>query len=96
MSSDSKRLEWFRQFRSEVRGSNDYLIIGIDVAKEKHHAFFGTSGDRTLYKRFVLPNTREGFERLRELTRDLQQRHGLSGGLPGIQWVTGSMSRPPR
>ncbi len=93
MSSDSKRLEWFRQFRSEVRGSNDYIIIGIDVAKEKHHAFFGTSDGRTLYKRFVFPNTRDGFERLRELARDLQQRHGLSERVFGLE-PTGVYHKP--
>ncbi len=93
MNSDVKRLEWFRQFRSEVRGSNDYLVIGIDVAKEKHHAFFGTSGGTTLYKRFVFANTREGFERLRELARDLQQRHGLSERVFGLE-PTGVYHKP--
>jgi len=93
MNSDAKRLEWFRQFRSEVRGSNDHLVIGIDVAKEKHHAFFGTSGGRTLYKRFVFTNTREGFERLLGLARDLQQRHGLSERVFGLE-PTGVYHKP--
>ena len=37
---DVIRLEKFRQFRKEIRGSKEYLIVGIDVAKEKHYAFF--------------------------------------------------------
>jgi len=45
---DDIRLEEFRQFRKEIRGSKDYLIVGIDVAKEKHHAFFGTAAGKTL------------------------------------------------
>ena len=37
-----QRLEAFRQLKSEVRGSEMYLLVGIDVAKDRHHAFFGT------------------------------------------------------
>jgi transposase len=40
---DRSRLEDFRQFRKEVRGSSEYLLVGIDVAKDKHYAFFGTA-----------------------------------------------------
>jgi hypothetical protein len=36
------RLSEFRQLKKEIRGSDKHLIIGIDVAKEKHYAFFGT------------------------------------------------------
>ena len=45
---DRSRLEEFRQFRKEVRGSSEYLLVGIDVAKDKHHAFFGTATGKTL------------------------------------------------
>ncbi len=31
---DGTRLEEFRQFRREVRGSSKYLLVGIDIAKE--------------------------------------------------------------
>ena len=41
--TDRIRLEEFRQFKKEVRKSAEYLIVGIDVAKDKHHAFFGTA-----------------------------------------------------
>ena len=44
------RLIEFRQVKQEIRGSKDYLIVGIDVAKEKHHAFFGTATGKTLFK----------------------------------------------
>ena len=39
METDS-RLESFRQLRKEIRGSKEYLIVGIDIAKEQHNAFF--------------------------------------------------------
>ena len=37
------RLEVFRQLKEEISGSQDYFIVGIDVAWDKHHAFFGTA-----------------------------------------------------
>ncbi len=45
---ERNRILRFRQFRREVRGSEDYLLVGVDVGKEKHHAFFGTAMGRTL------------------------------------------------
>jgi len=45
---DSIMLEQFRQIRKEIRGSEHYLIVGIDVAKNKHYAFFGTATGKTL------------------------------------------------
>ena len=50
---DGSRLEAFRQLRQEIRGSREHLIVGIDVAKDRHHAFFGTATGRTLLRRLV-------------------------------------------
>ena len=50
---DVIRLEQFRQFKKNIRGSEDYLIVGIDVAKHKHSAFFGTPTGQTLLRRLV-------------------------------------------
>ena len=36
---DTIRRDQFVQILSEIRGSDDYLVVGIDVAKDKHHAF---------------------------------------------------------
>jgi transposase len=48
----------------EVRGSSEYLLVGIDVAKEKHYAFFGTAQGKTLLRRLVFENNIEGFRKL--------------------------------
>ncbi len=48
---DRTRVEEFRQFRKEVRGSEKYLIVGIDIGKEKHHGFLGTATGQTLFRR---------------------------------------------
>ena len=50
---DRNRLEEFRQLRQEVRHSEEYLIVGIDIAKDRHYAFFGTATGKTLLKRIV-------------------------------------------
>ena len=50
---DGTRLEEFRQFRKEVRRSSEYLLAGIDIAKDKHSAFFGTARGKTLLRRLV-------------------------------------------
>jgi len=39
------RLEEFRQLRREVRHSEKYLIVGIDIAKDQHHAFWDSDGE---------------------------------------------------
>ena len=50
---DSIRLDQFRQIKKEIRGSSDYLIVGIDVAKHKNYAFYGTATGDTLLKRMI-------------------------------------------
>jgi len=57
MKTENIRLEEFRQLRNEIRGSTKHLLVGIDIAKEKHYAFFGTATGKTLYKRFVFDVT---------------------------------------
>ena len=61
---DDIRLGEFRQLKKEIRGSREYLIVGIDVAKEKHHAFFGTATGKTLLRRLVFENSMTGFSRM--------------------------------
>jgi hypothetical protein len=41
------RLAEFRQLRKDIRGSEEHLIVGLDVAKERHKAFFGTATGET-------------------------------------------------
>ncbi|MBM3299584.1 MAG: IS110 family transposase [Deltaproteobacteria bacterium] len=79
------RLEAFRQLKNEIRGSKQYLIVGIDAAKERHHAFFGTSTGKTLFKRLVFENNKEGFERLLVHTEALKARHGLEKVVFGME-----------
>jgi len=62
--NNRNRLEEFRQLRKQIRQSEEHLIVGIDIAKEQHHAFFGTATGKTLLRRLVFSNDGEGFRRL--------------------------------
>jgi transposase len=90
---DAIRLEQFRQFKEEIHGSKEYLVVGIDVAKEKHHGFFGTATNKTLLRRLVFGNDIEGFEKLLEQTEGLRVQHGLSKVVFGLE-PTGDYHKP--
>jgi transposase len=79
------RLKEFRQLKKEIRGSKEYLIVGIDVAKERHHAFFGTASGKTVLRRLVFDNSREGFEKLGMQAEALRVQHGLTKVVFGLE-----------
>ncbi len=79
------RLEEFRQLRKEIRQSEEHLIIGIDIAKDRHHAFFGTATGKTLLRRIVFSNDHEGFRKLLDQTEALRVQHGLKKVVYGME-----------
>jgi len=83
--TDRIRLEEFRQFKKEIRGSTEYLIVGMDVAKDKHHAFLGTATGKTLFRRLVFENNLEGFEKLLVQVEALKVQHGLRQVVFGLE-----------
>jgi transposase len=87
------RLEEFRQLRREIRQSEEHLIVGIDIAKEHHHAFFGTARGKTLLRRLVFSNDSEGYRKLLEQAEALRVRHGLKKVVYGME-PTGNYHKP--
>jgi transposase len=83
--ANRNRLEAFRQLRKEVRHSEEYLIVGIDIAKDRHYAFFGTAAGKTLLKRLVFSNDHEGFRRVLDHAEALQVQHGLKKVVYGME-----------
>jgi len=79
------RLEEFRQLRGEIRHSEEYLIVGMDIAKDRHYAFFGTATGETLLKRIVFSNDHEGFRKLLDQTEALRVQHGLKKVVYGME-----------
>lgn len=84
-NSNLSRLEEFRKLKNDIRGSDVHLVVGIDVAKEKHHAFFGTAKGRSLLRRLIFDNNREGFETLLQRTRAIMTQEGLGTVVFGVE-----------
>jgi transposase len=93
MEDVTDSLALFRKMKDSVRGSAKHLLVGIDVAKNKHHAFFGTPNGRTLRKNMVFDNSLKGFESLRGLAGDLKIQHGLVEVVYGLE-PTASYHKP--
>jgi transposase len=85
MKTEDIRLEEFRKLKKEIRGSDKHLLAGIDIAKEKHNVFFGSATGKTLLKRFVFDNNREGFEKLLAESAAIKQQHNLSQIVFGME-----------
>jgi len=83
--TERNRLEAFRQLRKEIRHSEEYLVVGIDIAKERHHAFFGTARGRSLLRRLVFSNDHEGFRKLLDQAEALRVQHGLKKVVYGME-----------
>ena len=92
-TNEAIRYEQFCQFQAEIRSSGDYLIVGIDVAKERHHAFFGTAAGRTLLRRLLFDNNQSGFKQLITRASQLQVAHGLDRVVYGLE-PTGNYHKP--
>ncbi len=69
----------------EIRGSTEYLIVGLDIAKEKHNAFFGTATGNVLFRGMFFDNTLEGFRKLLAQVEALKTEYGLSKVVFGLE-----------
>jgi transposase len=83
--TERNRLEEFRQLKKEIRHSWEYLIVGIDIAKDRHHAFFETATGKTLLRRMVFSNDHEGFRKLLDQAEALRVQHGLKKVVYGME-----------
>jgi len=82
---DRIRLDDFRQLKKEIRGSKEHLIVGIDVAKNKHNAFMGNANGKTLFKRMVFTNDIEGFTKLLNYAEAVKVKHALDKVVFGLE-----------
>jgi transposase len=82
---DRSRLEEFRQLKKEIRGSERHLIVGIDIAKDRHHAFLGTAAGKTLLKRLVFENNHDGFEKLLRYVEAEKTQNALESVVFGLE-----------
>jgi len=82
---DVARFAQFCKLRSEIRGSGKYLIVGIDIAKDKHHAFFGTPNGKSLWRRLIFTNDIVGYDRLVDQVNTLTTQHQLEQVVFGLE-----------
>jgi transposase len=85
MKTETERLAAYRQLRTEIRGSDKYLIVGVDVAKDTHHAFIGTPTGKMLSKQLRFANNREGFELLTSRVETLRLQQHLEQVVYGLE-----------
>ncbi|MEJ2202153.1 MAG: IS110 family transposase [Desulfuromonadaceae bacterium] len=57
----------------------------MDVAKNRHHAFFGTSTGHTLWKKLIFDNSIQGFNRLQDMANNLMTQNGLQTCVYGVE-----------
>jgi transposase len=87
------RRKQFCQIVSEIRKSNEYVIVGIDVAKEKHHAFMGTATGKSLLRKLIFENNIDGISRLLKTVEAIKVQNGLSKIVYGLE-PTGNYHKP--
>ena len=82
---DSRRIDQLRQTKSSIRGSNEHLIVGIDIAKNKHYAFFGNANGKSFLKKFVFNNDIEGLSNLLNKAETIQRKHKFTEIIFGVE-----------
>ena len=87
------RRDQFCQIKSEICGSDEYLVVGLDVAKDKHHAFMGSAKGKSLLRRLVFENNLEGFRKLLERSEAIRIQNALSKVVFGME-PTGNYHKP--
>lgn len=93
MDDEVTRYQQYCQLRKDIRASAEHLIVGIDTAKDKHHAFFGTAKGKTIFKRLIFSNDITGFDKLLSHVGSLQVQNGLTKTVFGLE-PTGNYHKP--
>ena len=82
---DVRRISQFSHFRKEIRGSKIHLIVGIDIAKDRQHAFFGTANGKSLWRRLIFSNNITGYNWLVEQVCTLLPQYQLEQAVFGME-----------
>jgi len=87
------RRKQYCQIVKEITGSDQYLVVGIDVGKDKHHAFMGTPTGKSLLRKLIFENNIDGFSRLLKTADAIKVQNGLSKIIYGLE-PTGNYHKP--
>jgi transposase len=88
-----QRVEAFRRLRSGIRGSEEYLVVGIDAAKGRHVVHFGTPQGKVVGRSKSYPTTSAGLRQMCARSRALQEAEGLPEVVFGVE-PTGPYHKP--
>ena len=81
------------QIIKEISGSDKYLVVGIDVGKETHHAFMGSATGVSLYRKLIFENNLNGFTRLMNTVNQVKVQHDFLNVVFGLE-PTGNYHKP--
>jgi len=87
------RRKQYCQIVKEITGSDQYLVVGIDVGKDKHHAFMGSATGKALFRKLVFENNLDGFSRLLKTADAIKVQNGLCKIVYGLE-PTGNYHKP--
>ena len=87
------RRRQYCQIVKEITGSDQYLVVGIDVAKEKHHAFMGSATGKSLFRKLIFENNLDGFSRLLKTAEAIKSQNSLCKIVYGLE-PTGNYHKP--
>ena len=93
MSKINDRRAYFELIKKTVKEAQDYLLIGVDVAKEKCDACFMISSGRILNKHLKFENTKSGFEAFFDKIKQYQQALSPELTVVGVE-TTGNYMIP--
>jgi len=88
-----QRYARFVQVKQALTRAQDYLLVGVDVAKATHYACFMRSTGELLLKRFAFDNTQAGFTGFVNRVREYQQAIKPSETVIGLE-TTGNYLLP--
>jgi transposase len=84
-ATENNKVNEFRQFKQRIRGSSEELVVGLDIGKRKHHAFFGNGNGKTVLKGLIVENSAEGFGQLLSKVSFCMQRDGFRRVVFGLE-----------
>ena len=87
------RRKQYCQIAKEITGSDQYLVVGIDVGKDTHHAFMGSATGKALFRKLIFENNLDGFSRLLKTADEIKSQNGLCKIVYGLE-PTGNYHKP--
>jgi transposase len=87
------RRQQYCQIVQEIAGSDQYMVVGIDIGKDKHHAFMGTAIGKSLFRKLIFENNIDGFSRLLRTADEIRSQNDLSKIVYGLE-PTGNYHKP--